>query len=88
MPDIRRKILASISETTREFLPRIKADTPVDTGFLRSQWRRKRNRNGETLLNKTEYASFVEDSQRFIEPHIEPLKRTIVNKVKRKSRSR
>ena len=86
MPDIRRKILESISEASREFIPRIKADTPVDTGFLRSQWSRKRNRKGSTISNKADYASFVEDNQRFIEPNIEPLKRRIVDKVKRKSR--
>tara|TARA_Y100000114_G_scaffold27395_1_gene23081 strand:+ start:760 stop:1056 length:297 start_codon:yes stop_codon:yes gene_type:complete len=86
MPDIRRKILESISEASREFIPRIKGDTPVDTGFLRSQWSRKRNRKGSTISNKADYASFVEDNQRFIEPNIEPLKRRIVDKVKRKSR--
>ena len=86
MPDIRRKILESISEASREFIPRIKGDTPVDTGFLRSQWSRKRKRKGSTISNKADYASFVEDNQRFIEPNIEPLKRRIVDKVKRKSR--
>ena len=72
LPDIRRKILESISEATREFVPRIKGKTPVDTGFLRSQWSRKRDRKGSTVVNKADYASFVEDSQRFIEPTIEP----------------
>ena len=86
LPDIRRKILESISEATREFVPRIKGKTPVDTGFLRSQWSRKRDRKGSTVVNKADYASFVEDSQRFIEPTIEPLKRRIVDKVKRKTR--
>ncbi len=86
LPDIRRKILESISEATREFVPRIKGKTPVDTGFLRSQWSRKRDRKGSTVINKADYASFVEDSQRFIEPTIEPLKRRIVDKVKRKTR--
>ena len=86
MPDIRRKILESISEASREFIQLIKGDTPVDTGFLRSQWSRKRNLKGSTISNKADYASFVEDNQRFIEPNIEPLKRRIVDKVKRKTR--
>ena len=87
VPDIRRKILSSITEATNEFVAKVRKDTPVDTGLLQRSWLKKRQFNGEVISNPQDYASFVEDNVRFIDPHIEPLKRNIVNKVKRKTRT-
>ena len=87
LPDIRRKILASISEATNEFVSDVRSDTPVDTGLLKRSWTKKQQFKGTRVSNKQPYASFVEDNVRFSDPKIEPLKRKIVNKVKRKSRS-
>ena len=88
IPDIRRKILTSITEATNEFVNNVRADTPVDTGLLQRSWTKKQQFKGTKVSNSAPYASFVEDNVRFIDPHIEPLKRSIVNKVKRKTRSR
>ena len=88
IPDIRRKILTSITEATNEFVNNVRADTPVDTGLLQNSWTKKQQFKGTKVSNSAPYASFVEDNVRFIDPHIEPLKRSIVNKVKRKTRSR
>jgi len=53
---------------------------------LKRSWTKKQQFKGTRVSNKQPYASFVEDNVRFIDPKIEPLKRKIVNKVKRKSR--
>ncbi len=88
IPDIRRKILTSITEATNEFVGDVRGDTPVgETGLLSRSWTKKQQFKGTKVSNSAPYASFVEDNVRFIDPHIEPLKRSIVNKVKRKTRS-
>jgi hypothetical protein len=81
LPDLSGKLSKGLRQMASDLEKELKNNTPVDTGYAKSRWKRKTTRKGGTINNDADYIEYLEEGRSRQAPNgmIKPAMKKIVS---------
>lgn len=83
--NLRRKLKKGLRDMSSDLTQELRNETPVDTGYAKSRWRKRNTKDGAVIQNDADYIEYLEDGHSKQAPN--GMFKPALNKIKHKIKS-